>query len=197
MADNRTEFIMRMYTEMWSNINRHLTVVWQSVGVLTGAFAIFALVEKHTITLDAAASLMVVIATWHLGHVYDANTWFNRNLGIISNIERQFLTARDTKGIHFYFAESHRKPGTLVSHLTVQRNFGYAIAVLVLMYHFSLRLLPTFQAPVLAHESQRFAPYIVLLLCAVWLENHRRGQRKKQEEFISKSPGIAVQQDQQ
>ncbi|MBZ5720719.1 MAG: hypothetical protein LAO03_10095 [Acidobacteriia bacterium] len=192
MADDRTEFLLRMYTEMWNNINRHLTVVWQSVGVLAGAFAIFALVEKQTITLDVATALMVVIATWHLGHVYDANTWFNRNLGIIANIERLFLKEEDTKNIQFYFAEPHRKAGSLVSHLTVQRNFGYAIAALVLVYHFSIRILPLFHKQGSPREFQRFAPYVLAIVCWLWLEAYRRSQIEKQKEFLTKSPGVEL-----
>ena len=45
-ADRRDQFLPIMYGKMWDNINRHLTVVWQSSAVLAGATAVFALVEK-------------------------------------------------------------------------------------------------------------------------------------------------------
>ena len=40
---------------------RHIMVVWQSVAVLIGAFAIFALVEKHIINLDVAVSIIALL----------------------------------------------------------------------------------------------------------------------------------------
>src|SRR5690348_12295057 len=88
---NREEFLMRVYDQMFNDIDTHILVVWQSVGVLVGAFAIFALTEKQVITLDVAASLIILIAAWLIGHLYDASYWYNRNLVIIANIERQFL----------------------------------------------------------------------------------------------------------
>jgi hypothetical protein len=99
MADDpsksRTQFLLEMYKQMWSNINRHIVVIWQSISVLLGAFAVFALVEKKVISLDVASVLMVLIAGWLVAHVVDANYWYNRNLAIIANIERQFLNATD------------------------------------------------------------------------------------------------------
>jgi predicted signal transduction protein with EAL and GGDEF domain len=80
---------------MWGNINRHLTVSWQAVAVVAGSFVLFfGLAERPTISLDAAVAMMLILVAFQLCHVYDANTWFNRNLEIVSNIERQFLTIR-------------------------------------------------------------------------------------------------------
>jgi hypothetical protein len=110
--ERRDEFLKEMYGEMWNNINRHLTVSWQAVAVLAGGFALFfGLADRQAIAIDGAAALMPLVAAWQLCHVYDANTWFKRNLGIVSNIERQFLTRRDEKEIEFYFTEPHRTPG--------------------------------------------------------------------------------------
>src|SRR5713101_7865969 len=139
-SERRDVFLKQMYSEMWNNINRHLTVTWQAVGVLAGGFAVFfGLAERQAISIDIAAALMLLVAAWQLSHVYDANTWFNRNLGIVSNIERQFLTRRDEKEIEFYFTELHRTPGDLVGHLNVQRDFGFGVAALVLVIHFLMR----------------------------------------------------------
>ncbi len=109
-APKRDEFLLHMYDQMFNDINTHILVVWQSVGVLVGAFAIFALTEKQIITLDIAAALIVLLAAWLIGHIYDASYWYNRNLVIIANIERQFLAAADLKEVHYYFGK-HRKRG--------------------------------------------------------------------------------------
>lgn len=62
MAVNLQEqFLIAIYTKMWENINRHILVVWQSVGVLAGAFAALMLAENKTIPLDYAATLVVLV----------------------------------------------------------------------------------------------------------------------------------------
>lgn len=61
-VDSRDTFLLQMYREVWNNINRHLTVAWQSAGVLVGSFAIMALVERRVRAIDLASALLVLIA---------------------------------------------------------------------------------------------------------------------------------------
>src|SRR5688572_13039755 len=103
----RDEFILAMYSKLWDNIDRHLTVVWESVAVLAGATAVFALSENQIISIDVAGALLVLVSGWTVLHAYDANSWYNRNLAIIANIERLFLEAEDAKRIHYFFLRSH------------------------------------------------------------------------------------------
>lgn len=195
-AERRDGFLRQMYSEMWNNINRHLTVTWQAVGVLAGGFAVFfGLAERQAISIDLAAALMLLIATWQLCHVYDANTWFNRNLGIISNIERQFLTKRDENEIEFYFTEPHRKPGKLVGHLKVQRGFGLGVVALVLGVHLVTRILPGIHSPWSNFEPLRAVPYLTAAICVWWVKTDRALQIDRQKEFVTRSPGAAVSED--
>lgn len=62
----REELLFKMYDQMFNDINRHIMVVWQSIGVLGGAFAIFALVEKQVVSLDIAASIVLLLSAWLL-----------------------------------------------------------------------------------------------------------------------------------
>ena len=182
-SDRRDDFLKQMYSEMWGNINRHLTVTWQAVGVLAGGFAVFfGLAERQAIPIDIAAALMVLIAAWQLCHVYDANTWFNRNLGIISNIERQFLTKRDEKEIEFYFTEGPRKPGNLVD-IWVCTWFGCGVVALVLGIHFVTRVLPGFDSPLSNFEPLRAVPYVAAAICVWWVIRERKQQIDRQLEF--------------
>lgn len=77
--DDRKTFLLEMYRQMFSDINRHMTVVWQSVSVVVGAFAIFALVEKQILPVDVAVSLMVMLCAWLYAHMLDAAYWYNTN----------------------------------------------------------------------------------------------------------------------
>jgi hypothetical protein len=73
MEDYRKEFLLKVYDQMFNDIDTHILVVWQSVGVVVGAFAVFALVEKNIIPIDYACSLMVMLSAWLIAHLYDAS----------------------------------------------------------------------------------------------------------------------------
>lgn len=191
LDDRRDRFLIAMYREVWNNINRHLTVSWESIGVLAGAFAIFALVEKHTLPVDLATGLVVLIAGWLVAHTYDANTWFNRNLAIVTNIERQFLRSQDAEEVHYYFT-SHRTPENMLDHLVIQRDFGIGVALLVLGEHFFTRVLPGISSPLANFEPQRTLPYLITIVSFLWIRNFRARRIARQREFLQKSPGRSV-----
>jgi hypothetical protein len=195
-----------MYDQMFNDIDRHIVVIWQSAGVLAGAFAIFGLVEKKIIPIDVATSLIVLIAAWLLAHVYDASYWYNRNLVIIANIERQFLRRDDLHEIHYYFGK-HRAAMAMLTHLRIQWCLGIAITLLVLSYHFVTRIAPAvtwkplFVLPPLVGwpplhpwpppyaEMQRGLPYLTLLACVVFLAWLRSKRLRSYQEFLRNSPG--------
>src|SRR5262249_27658281 len=109
-------------------------------------FAIMALVERRVISIDLASALLVLIAGWLVAHTYDANAWFNRNLVIVANIERQFLRSSDAHDIHLFFTR-HRTATNMVGHLQVHRALGIGIACLVVLHHFVSRVWPGLSAP--------------------------------------------------
>jgi hypothetical protein len=187
----RDEFLSKMYDQMWNNINRHILVVWQSVGVLVGAFAIFALVEKNIISIDLASSLLILISAWLIAHLFDANSWYNRNLAIIANIERQFLKPEDACYVHYYFTE-HRKSWSLLDQFQIQLGLGVGIYVLVIIYHFTARVLPGFGKPLSDFEVARSFPYLISILSFIVLASLRRKQMKAYEIFLRRSPGAKV-----
>jgi hypothetical protein len=190
-SQDRKEFLMHMYDQMFNDINRHILVVWQSVGVLIGAFALFGLAERAVLPLDVAAALIVLIGLWLLVHLEDAGYWYNRNLAIIANIERQFLKKEDLRNIHYYFGK-HRKENIMLTHLRIQYLFGIGIISLVLFYHFLKRVAPGFGAPWSNFEPIRCLPYLISVggLCVVLYFHYK--MKKKYSEFIENSPGIDV-----
>lgn len=188
---NREEFLLKMYDQMFNDINRHIMVVWQSIGVLVGAFAIFALVEKKVISLDIATSIILLLSAWLVAHLFDASYWYNRNLAIIANIERQFLLESDLKDIHYYFG-SHRKRNKMIEHLRIQFSLGAALGGLVLLYHFFDRVMPGLSAPICNFEPARSLPYIVVVVAVFYLRKLKVDAAEKYKEFIDNSPGIQV-----
>jgi len=192
--DYRKQFLLRMYDQMLNDINTHILVVWQSVGVLIGAFAIFALVEKRVIPIDFAGAIFILIATWLIAHLYDASYWYNRNLAIIANIERQFLKHDDLFNIHYYFGK-HRKTNAMLKHLRIQWFFGFILTILILLYHFLNRCLPLFTKSDAKFELQMVIPYLVLIVCIILLGLIRNNRIKAYKEFLKNAPGIEIDTD--
>ena len=190
--DERKEFLLRMYDQMFNDIDTHILVVWQSIGVVVGAFALFALVEKQVIPVDYACAIMVLLSVWLLAQLYDASYWYNRNLVIIANIERQFLSKEDLRSIHYYFGK-HRKKSAMLSHLRIQFWLGSSILLLFLLYHFMQRVLPGIGDPEARFELERSLPYIILLASIVFLVRLRANRIEAYQEFIKNSPGISVE----
>ena len=189
-SSRRDDFLLAMYGEMWGNIDRHILVIWQSVAALLGAFAVLALIEKKVLPVDLACALLVLICAWVGAHVIDANYWFARNLVIITNIERQFLSANDGKLIHPYFL-THRKP-TVLDHLAVQAWLAVGVFVLVVGWHFCTRVAPGLSAPWSNFEGARSLPYIVSTAAALLLVQFRNKQKTSYRKLLKESPGAPV-----
>jgi hypothetical protein len=186
----RERLLLHMYDQMFNDINRHIMVVWQSVGVLIGAFAIFALAEKGLLSFDLASSLILLVAGWQIAHLYDAGYWYNRNLAIIANIEKQFLRESDLREIHYYFG-SHRPDNRMMTHLRIQYALGVGVGLIVLGFHFFTRVWPGIGGSWSTFQPQRLLPYLVALLILVYLIRLRNQRNRSYGEFVTNSPGIS------
>jgi hypothetical protein len=191
--DGRKELLLKMYDQMFNDINRHILVVWQSVSVLVGAIALLALAEKNVLPVDIAISLIVLLGMWLLAHLYDASYWYNRNLVIIANIERQFLTVGDLNDIHYYFS-SHRKY-KMISHFQVQYALGIGIVALVMAYHFFTRVLPGFGSGLDLFDPLRTLPYLTALGAVLFLVVFAIKKDESYREFLANSPGVPVPEE--
>jgi low affinity Fe/Cu permease len=186
----RFDFLMGMYSEMWGNVNRHLTVVWQSVTVLGAGLALFSLTEKHVVSTDVATGATVLICFWLMANAYVASEWFNRNQAIISNIERQFLRREDLQEINPFF-DKRRKPGDMDRHIRVQWSLGAALAFLVLLRHFFVEIAPAAHFSLNIHDLdwEKTVPYLVFLGGLIWVGKIRRAALAAEIRFQRDSPG--------
>ena len=191
MSDNREQLLLSMYDQLFNDINRHIIVIWQSISVVVGAFAVFALVEKKVVSLDIASALIVLIVSWLIAHLYDAGYWYNRNLAMIANIERQFLKKSDLNDIHYYFGE-HRPVNAMLTHLKIQYYLGVGLGCLVLLYHFINRVVPGFNLPISNFDPARALPYALVIASLIYLIRLRKNRQDSYEEFLENSPGIKV-----
>jgi hypothetical protein len=187
----RYDFLIAMYNQLMNDINRHIVVVWQSVTALLGAFAAWSLVEKNTISLDVAVTLIVIIAIWVIAHVYDSAYWYNRNLAMIANIERQFLKQTDLTEIHYYWGK-HRESSSMIRHLKLQKYLAIGIAALVLAIQFNATMLPLLHSCFAGARLQNFLPWAVAVFGIwAWHQQHQHSARKYRE-FLKNSPGKII-----
>lgn len=190
-APARRDFLVAMYNQMFANINRHILVVWQGIAILAGAVALFALVEKEVLGFDLACSFFVLLLGWFTAHVLDASAWFNRNLTIMTNIEREFLADADLRLIHYYFGK-HRPENRMISHFSIQIAFALVLAGLVIGTHFATRIASGFSLPLSFFDWKRAMPYAVLIPTFLYLVAFWRKTKRDYLELIDNSPGRAV-----
>lgn len=190
--DERKTFLMEMYRQMFADINRQMTVVWQAVSVVVGAFALLALVEKNIVPLDVAVSLIVILSAWMYAHMLDGGYWYNRNLVIIANIERQFLLPSDLRDIQFYFGKHRSKANRMISYFKIQAGLALAISGLVLAFHFSERVFPGIGLSLSDFRPARALPYLAAVISIATCAVFARDRRKSYENFRDNSPGIDV-----
>ncbi len=189
MAD-RTDFLIEMYNQLCSEIDRHIKVTWQIVGVLLSTFAVFALIEKNIISLDIATSIVIAVCALAIGIIIESNFWYNRNLVIIANIERQFLVDTDIEDIHYYF-KSHRKNNAYLDMMLIQLFFILIISSIVVLYHFSKEVLPSL-SPSNEFNLSKTIPYLVLIASGILLLLFHFKRRKNYNEFKKNSPGKMI-----
>lgn len=188
---DRKEFLFQMYNQLCSEIDRHINVIWQSVGVLLSTFAVFALVEKNIITMDIAAAIIILVAALSVAIVIDSNYWYNRNLVMIANIERQFLLDSDTKDIHYYF-KSHRRNNAYLDMMIIQICFILVLLLVVVLYHFWVQVWPYRSLEAKNFDLLKAVPYITLVVATILLIFFHRKRIKNYNAFKSNSPGIDI-----
>lgn len=178
----RNEFLLRMYDQMFNNINRHIMITWEIIPVIGGALGAIALSKNETISTEIGASLIILLGGWFWAHALDANEWVKRNLFVVSNIERHYLITSDEKDVHYFFRCEHKPE--LLRHFLIQVFSAIAIMLMALVW--------TFVDADDIRETSTLPMWtfgVVTLLC---LNLHFK-TNSRQKEFAEKSPGLAIQ----
>jgi hypothetical protein len=204
--DRKADFLLAMYKAMWDNINRHVTVLWQAVAVLGATFSVGLIAIRDnpkwpdSIYSDFAAVIQIATACWLIAHAIDSTAWFNRNILIISNIEKYFAKSFDRSDyVHPYMEKDWPGPKQIPRHMVIQGVFGVMVAIASVMLHAFTRIIPVVQSDVCGPTSyvqlSRELPLITLalgvLVCLV-LWNATSTERK---EFEQKMDAFRMQKD--
>lgn len=190
----RDDFLFHMYNQMFNDINRHINIIWQPITVLVGSLGLIAIGVKDIIPIDLAITLIILLVGWLIANIYDSAYWYNRNLVIIANIERQFLLTSDQWNICYYFG-SHRKKGSMLTHIKIQWVLGIFIGVVILIYHIFteiLNMFPFYSDSPTDFRLEVILPYVVAIALFIWLRKIKENRDKSYLEFLENSPGIDV-----
>lgn len=187
----REEFLQKMYEQMFRDIEQQISTVWQSVATVFGSFAIVALAEKGVVPFEFGISIVALLCGWFMMTVNECSYWYNRNLVIIANIERQFLTKNDLIDTVYYFG-SHRPRNKMISQLQIQIKLGVSLLGLVVVYHFWTRIVPGMSVVSYDIDPLLALPYLVSVAVLVALGLQIRARNGDYAEMLSQSPGRAV-----
>lgn len=190
MAD-RNDFLLRMYEQMFKDIAQAYTVVWQSAATVFASFVAITLSDKGIVPLDVAVSIVILVVSWFYLNIIECSYWYNRNMGIISNIERQFLIESDQKDIVYYFG-SHRPTNKMINHLKNQTFLAIGLAALVFAYHFWERIRPGLCLSMDYFEPLRALPYITGVASTIFIVHRQKGRNESYSEFLRESPGKKI-----
>lgn len=186
--DFRKRLLIELYNQLWTSINTRLNLTWAAIGTLVSSFAVFALTEKNILSLDVATVLVILVTGWFMAHVIDMSFWSNRNLAMISNIERLFFTVEDARLLYPYFL-SHRKKNKMAHYLQIQFGLGVGLCALILSVHFLQNVFPIILGKAAFSKIEIFLPYLSLIVIVISLLHLKNERNREYEAFVRDSPG--------
>ncbi|MDY6867294.1 MAG: hypothetical protein SVT56_05230 [Chloroflexota bacterium] len=107
------KYLIEFRNGLWTQIRKKEDSVWQFVAFYMGAVIIAAglIQEVQNISIDFIIAIftgLFIFTSWGILIVLDSNSWLQRNLILISNIESEILTEEDfNKLIPKYYANKN------------------------------------------------------------------------------------------
>lgn len=177
----RREFLINIYNQAFNNINRHITIVWQSVSILVASFVSIVFTEKYDVSIYLSYIILSFYITWMIAHLYDSNHWYTRNIHLVTNIERYFLKKKDKKRLHYFFTK-HLDAKHVADTFRIQIYFARAIWAISYFY-------VNYKASLKADIEFFFTSTILTMVCIYLTYNHRKENIKNINKLINTSPG--------
>ncbi|CAE6858359.1 hypothetical protein [Paraburkholderia domus] len=184
----RDVFLLEMYKQCSGHLNRHVTAMWQCIAVVV-AFGATLRMDADGPSFDYAIAVALLLCTWLAASNLDASAWFNRNIAIITNIERLFLESSDASLVHPFFLPPHRA-NKVIAHFKIQIWFAGSVGFILLALHFFQRVSAGFALPFRCFDPSRALPYGIGFFSLIALVTLKRYQNRQQEKINLKSPGL-------
>lgn len=91
---DRKKFLLEFYQVCWNNVTRAEESAWKMFAAYTAVFAGLAFVSE-IIGIAGFLSVLSIFSFLAIALSLNANLWFVRNIGLISNLEKEFLHESD------------------------------------------------------------------------------------------------------
>jgi len=97
-----------MYSAFWECVSRAEDSAWKIVAAYVALFAGLYFFYP-VIGLGGVATIFIIFSYTAIAFALRANVWFLRNMGLISNLEREFLNKEDYEILipHFFADKLH------------------------------------------------------------------------------------------
>jgi len=92
--ENRARFLLEMHRSYWNNISRAEDASWKMIAAYTALIAGLAL-SAPVISYAGFLGVFIPFSFMSIAISLNANLWFLRNIGLISNLEKEFLANGD------------------------------------------------------------------------------------------------------
>jgi hypothetical protein len=180
----RNDFLINMYNQAFNNINRHIVIVWQTISILAASFVSILLSEKYDISIWISSILLIVYIVWMISHIIDAEHWFKRNLHIITNIEKNFLTKNDLVLVHPYI-NTDVKYETMIDSFRIQIFFACTVWIFMLVYLF-------YKASITSSMGLFLIYFCISVILSLILNTYHENNANKIKTLVIKSPGRSL-----
>lgn len=188
--DDRKKFLMSMYDQVWNNMNRHINLIWQPVTVIFTVFGSIIAVESQKVDISIifiVITLAFLVIGWFLAHVYDSAYWYNRNLIIVTNIEKEFLSSDDDTKIHYFFKRPHPSENNMITHFKIQFALGIGLGIIIFVY-FMTKLIQNYMGT-LNCVIIPYLPFAGMVVAAGYVWYIKGTRNTAYTELVRKSPG--------
>ena len=92
--NDRKKFLLEFYKVCWNNVTRSEEAAWKMFAAYTAVFAGLAF-ASDAIGIAGFLSILTIFSFLAIALSLNANLWFVRNIGLISNLEKEFLYESD------------------------------------------------------------------------------------------------------
>lgn len=92
--NDRKRFLLEFYQVCWNNVTRAEEAAWKMFAAYTAIFAGLAF-ASGTIGIAGFLSVLSIFSFLAIALSLNANLWFVRNIGLVSNLEKEFLRESD------------------------------------------------------------------------------------------------------
>ena len=92
--ENRIKFLLQMHETYWNNISRAEDACWKMIAAYTALIAGLSF-SIPVIEYFGFLAVFIPFSFLSIAISLNANLWFVRNIGLISNLEKEFLKDED------------------------------------------------------------------------------------------------------